>query len=80
MSRGPLDKILYGGMGYGNICIPKFVPNLILLIFMPPIYVWTQQHRNNYQNPKLIIINFVLTSLFYFPGLVHALSVMDCAV
>ena len=33
-----------------------------------------------FKNPNRIIMNFILTALFYFPGLIHALTGMNCYI
>lgn len=69
------DAILYGGMGYGKVCIPKNLTDFIIMITYPPAYIFLVQKSQGFDNIKDIVISFVLTSLFYFPGLIHALRI-----
>ena len=82
-----VDQFMSGGMGYGKVCLPYNFFEIILIIIFPPIYVVFKQVLNykkqkskgkdvyliQYINFKEIIINIILTSLFYFPGFIHAL-------
>ena len=70
-------KFIRGGLAYGSLCIPDIILDLILIIIFPPIYVVTYQIRKKKIDMGQIILSFVLTSLFYFPGFIHALSVMN---
>ena len=78
-------KFVNGNIGYGSICISDNIIDYILLILFPPIYVITFQIKNyisskETDNNKLldnldvgqIITSLILTSCFYFPGLLHA--------
>jgi uncharacterized membrane protein YqaE (UPF0057 family) len=82
-----VDKFMNGGMGYGKLCIPKIIVDLILIIVFPPLYVITQQLENYFKGDSesrltdhldmgQIIMSLVFTSCFYFPGFIHALHVM----
>lgn len=72
------DKVLDGGIGYGSICFPPETGNYILLILFPPLYVFVQQWNSGFDRIDRILVNFLLTSFFYFPGLLHALSLLKC--
>ena len=83
-------KFLNGGIGYGKLCVPNTLIDLILMLVFPPIYIITHQLQNYFKEDNSkgsskvvdhldmvqIVISFLLTSCFYFPGLLHALSVM----
>ena len=83
-------KFINGGIGYGNLCIPDTFVDLILIIVFPPLYVITYQvqkylkSKNNNDSEKVmdqldmgqIIMSLLFTSCFYFPGLLHAISIM----
>jgi uncharacterized membrane protein YqaE (UPF0057 family) len=82
-----VDKFMNGGMGYGKLCIPKILVDLILIIVFPPLYVITHQLENYFKEDSdkkitdhldmgQIIMSLVYTSCFYFPGFIHALHVM----
>lgn len=72
------EKLMYGGFGYGKICIPKGLGQLLLTILFPPAGVFYEEYRGGFKNINRIVMNFILTALFYFPGLIHALSGMSC--
>ena len=66
-----------GGLTSSPICIPSQLGDLVIMTIYPPIYVF----MNEYYHPEpfnimKIIISFILTCFFYFPGLVHALELM----
>jgi len=67
------DAVFSGGLGYGKVCVPTSLTDFILMIVYPPAYVFLLQKKNGFNNIKQIFISVILTSLFYFPGLVHAL-------
>lgn len=83
-----VDKFMRGGFGYGVACIPKSLIDIILIIIFPPIYVVYKQiisykkakkrgknvYIIHYINIKEILMNVFLTSLFYIPGFIHALT------
>jgi len=72
------DKLMDGGLGYGSICFPQEIGKYILLIIFPPLYVLIQQWNSGFDRIDRILVNFLLTSFFYFPGLLHALSLLKC--
>mgnify|MGYP001421214516 FL=1 len=67
------DAIFSGGLGYGKVCVPTSLTDFLLIIIDPPGYVLLLQKRNGFNNIRQIFVSFILTSLFYFPGLIHAL-------
>ena len=69
-------SIMYGGLGYGSLCIPDKITDVILIILFPPLYIIVNQIQKKYFDFKEIIINIILTSMFYFPGFIHALHIM----
>ena len=72
------DNLLTGGFGYGKLCLPVGFADLLLTIFFPPASVLYDEVKSGFTNPSRIVINFILTALFYFPGLIHALSYKRC--
>ena len=86
------DKIVYGGLGYGTICLPTHLPKIILSIIFPPLgiiikhlnilpyfpYVTFDTFKSLLLNLHEIMISIVLTSLFYVPGLVYSLRSLKC--
>ena len=68
------DKIMYGGLGYGTICIPKDLPDYLFMIAFPPLYAFIHQKRRDFKNIHKIIECFILTCFMYFPGLIYAMK------
>lgn len=77
------DQILYGGLGYGHFCVPKNLIRILFTIIFPPLGVslkYTQDvfpyinFGELFRNFDKIITCFVLTSLFYVPGLIYGLN------
>jgi uncharacterized membrane protein YqaE (UPF0057 family) len=62
-----------GGFGFGKLCLDRELTRLILMIIFPPLYVILSEYERGFKNKGAIIMNFILTSLFYIPGLIHAL-------
>lgn len=79
MSTTVYDAIIYGNLIAYPICFPKWIFKLIFTILCPPIGVLWGQHEKGYPSPGRIIICFILTSLFYFPGLIYALNDHKCS-
>ena len=77
-NRSLYDKFMYGGMGYGLFCVPKELPKYIIMIIFPPLSVFIEEMNTGFNNVGRIIINFILTSFFYFPGLLHAMNIIRC--
>ena len=71
------NKLMYGGMGYGKFCLPKDFSSILILIAFPPLFVFINEYKNGFKRIDRIIINFILTSCFYFPGLLHGLSILS---
>ena len=70
-----LESILNGGIGYGKLCIPKWIVDLLLIVLFPPLYVIIYQLKQPVFDIKPIIANIILTSCFYFPGFIHAVNI-----
>lgn len=64
-----------GGIGFGKLCLDNKFVRLIIMILYPPLYIFLEEKRKTprFTNIKAIIMNFVFTCMFYFPGLIHAL-------
>lgn len=72
------DGAIYGnGDDVGNFCYPNELPMLMIKILCPPLGVYWEQSRCGFPDITRIIKNLIFTTLFYFPGLVHAISVQD---
>jgi uncharacterized membrane protein YqaE (UPF0057 family) len=81
------DKIMYGGLGYGNVCIPKNLFRIIFTVIFPPLGVFLKYTKKDfpyidfkglYMNFYKIIVCVILTGLFYVPGLMYAMDQMKC--
>ena len=66
-----------GGFGFGKLCLDREFTRLILMFIFPPIYVILSEYDRGFPNKKAILMNFILTSFFYVPGLIHALVYKD---
>ena len=69
-------QFINGGMGYGSVCMPDSLLDMIIVIIFPPMYVITYQLKQNKMDIGQLILNFLFTSCFYFPGFIHALYIM----
>ncbi len=67
------DAIFQGGLGYGKVCVPTSLVDYVMMILYPPAYIFFVQKDKGFTNIWQILVSFVLTSLFYFPGLIHAI-------
>ena len=74
------DRFFRGGLGYGKICLPVAIPRIFVTILFPPLGVFLEQLYSSprFPNVNRIFINIVLTTFFYFPGLIHALNGFNC--
>ena len=68
------DTVINGGMIKEDICFPNYISKVIFTILFPPLGVTIDEHEKGYPNISRIIISFILTLLFYFPGLIYAFS------
>tara|TARA_B100000035_G_C20790316_1_gene460935 strand:- start:33 stop:395 length:363 start_codon:yes stop_codon:yes gene_type:complete len=75
MERSMYSSFIYGGMGYGSLCLPAVFTDILLIVFYPPLFVFFHQKNKNFENVLQIVTNFILTCFFYFPGLLHALHI-----
>ena len=76
-----LDKLLYGGFGYGKICVPDELPHIVLAIVFPPFSILWNYHLGIYtlwETIKKFITCVFLTMLFYFPCLIYAINEISC--
>tara|TARA_B100000989_G_C19477296_1_gene443502 strand:+ start:307 stop:618 length:312 start_codon:yes stop_codon:yes gene_type:complete len=76
--QSAFSKMMDGGIGYGTVCLPAELPKYIIMVIFPPLYVIMDQYKKGFPRFDKIIVSIVLTSLFYFPGLLHALSIIEC--
>jgi uncharacterized membrane protein YqaE (UPF0057 family) len=71
------NALFQGGLGYGKICVPTSLTDYILMIVYPPAYVFLYQKREGFNDIGMIVKAFILTSFFYFPGLIFAIFVKN---
>ena len=67
------NAYINGGFGFGKLCLSREFTRLILLILFPPFYVFLNEKESGFKNKGAIIMSFIMTCLFYFPGLIYAL-------
>ena len=81
------DKFIYGGLGYGTFCLPTNLFRIIGTVIFPPLGIFMGYIINEFpfiNFEKLIygldkiIYSFVLTMMFYIPGLIYSLSEIKC--
>ena len=88
---GLMDKILYGGLGYGYFCIPSDFFKVIFMTLFPPLgilihyfgkmdpsfpFISWSNIKNILSHMDEFIYSFILTMLFYVPGLVYTIRIL----
>ena len=76
-----IDKVIYGGFGYGKVCIPDELPQIILAVIFPPLSIiwnWYVGLYSIWQTISKFIICLLLTMFFYIPGLIYAFNDLAC--
>jgi uncharacterized membrane protein YqaE (UPF0057 family) len=87
------DRLLYGGLGHGYFCLPTNLIRIIATVIFPPIatilkylkltpvfpFITIEALVYLFQHIDDIIYSFVLTALFYIPGLIYGLTNIKCA-
>ena len=87
------DRFLYGGLGHGYLCLPTNLIRILFTVIFPPLgtilrylkisstfpYITMETLVHLFRNIDDIIYAFVLTALFYIPGLIYGLSSLKCA-
>lgn len=84
------DRALYGGIGHGVIIFPTHMFKIIFTLIFPPIgeiinavenyildrfpYITWESIKYLFLNLNRIIYSYLLTSLFFVPGLVYTLA------
>jgi uncharacterized membrane protein YqaE (UPF0057 family) len=80
------DKLLYGGIGYGYICLPRNIIRVILSVLFPPFgivlhhlelkdefpYITFTGLINLVNNIGDVIWSVFLTFLFWVPGVIYS--------
>jgi uncharacterized membrane protein YqaE (UPF0057 family) len=88
------DRLMYGGLGYGAFCLPTNFFKIIFTVIFPPLgeiltivsdfisqdfpYITWQTLKAIINNLDRIIYSFILTSMFYVPGLIYSLGNITC--
>jgi uncharacterized membrane protein YqaE (UPF0057 family) len=86
------DKLVYGGLGYGNVCLPAHLFDIIFTVIFPPFglilsrldfantfpYIHWNTLSKVIDDMGLIVKCFLLTMFFYVPGLIYALNSLKC--
>tara|TARA_Y100000389_G_scaffold188576_2_gene211340 strand:- start:456 stop:794 length:339 start_codon:yes stop_codon:yes gene_type:complete len=83
---GFYDRIMYGGLGYGTFCLPTNLFRIIFTVIFPPLGVMFDyligefpyvNFKKLIENLNEIIYVFILTAMFYIPGLIYALMTIN---
>ncbi len=87
------DRFMYGGLGHGYLCLPSNLIKVFVTVIFPPLgiilkhlnlssefpYFTSDSATSLFENIGDVIYSFVLTALFYIPGLIYGLSNLKCA-
>lgn len=74
---GLLTSTANGGMNSSPVCIPSQLRDIVIMVIYPPAYVFiNEMYSSKPFDIANVIISFVLTCLFYFPGLFHSLNLL----
>ena len=70
-----------GGFGFGKLCLDNNFSRFVLLLVYPPLYIYVMEKQYADTNKKTIqykpiILCFIYTSMFYFPGLLYGMYYM----
>lgn len=83
------DKVMYGGLGYGYLCLPANMFKILVSIIFPPLgilinnvgevkpefpYISLENFENILKKFDEFIISLLLTALFWVPGIIYTLS------
>ena len=52
-----------------KFCYPTQLPDFVIALIMPPLYVIIHEYRKGFADPFNIFKNLILTSMFYFQDL-----------
>jgi uncharacterized membrane protein YqaE (UPF0057 family) len=88
------DRLMYGGLGYGAFCLPTNFFKIVFSVIYPPLgeilnivsefvvkefpYINWRTLKAIATNLDRIIYSFILTSMFYVPGLIFTLGHITC--
>ena len=61
----------------GSFCYPADLKDIILMVLFPPLWVLLKEihSKKPLTNIMRVVFNFLFTSFFYFPGLMHAMMI-----
>jgi len=61
----------------GSFCYPSQLKDIVIMVLFPPLWVLLKEiySKNPLSNIIRVIFNFLFTSVFYFPGLIHAMQI-----
>jgi uncharacterized membrane protein YqaE (UPF0057 family) len=61
----------------GSFCYPSQLKDIIIMVLFPPLWVLLKEiySKKPLSNIIRVVFNFLFTSLFYFPGLIHAMKI-----
>ena len=71
------SSYLNGGIGFGKLCLDRQVTRLMIMFVYPPLYIFLEEKERTdkpFANMRAIILCFIYTCMFYFPGLIYALK------
>tara|TARA_B100000902_G_scaffold389974_1_gene438103 strand:+ start:2272 stop:2607 length:336 start_codon:yes stop_codon:yes gene_type:complete len=83
---GLIERVMYGGMGYGTFCLPTHLFRIIFSIIFPPLGVIFNFITDEFpfidfkmlmENINEVVYVFILTAIFYIPGLIYALTTIN---
>lgn len=86
------DKLVYGGLGYGSVCLPTHLFDVIFTVIFPPLgliikhldfldhfpYIHWGTLARIIDHLDELIMSIILTALFYIPGLIYTLDKIKC--
>lgn len=67
------NMFFHGQLIKDGVCIPMFIVNTTVTVFMPPLGLYMKQKEIKEVNMRKIIVSLILTGIFYFPGLFYSL-------
>ena len=72
-----IKSLLYLMVEQGSFCYPSELKDIILMVLFPPLWVFLKEIHSKHPltNIMRIVFNFLFTSFFYFPGLIHAMMI-----
>tara|TARA_B110001469_G_scaffold124093_1_gene137179 strand:+ start:1346 stop:1789 length:444 start_codon:yes stop_codon:yes gene_type:complete len=64
--------------GEDSFCFSSQLKDIFLVVLFPPLWIIVKEANSPvpFKNAMRIVVSLVLTSCFYFPGLIHAMNIM----